>query len=82
LSTSPIKEWTRIIKKKEASVPGKGTELHWAILSTPSPLKKDRKELTTAVTPFYPDILFIGGRLESSPIADDEPTMPGEEPPQ
>jgi hypothetical protein len=33
-------------------------------------------------TPFYPDVLFIKGRLESSPIFDDEPTMQGEEPPQ
>jgi hypothetical protein len=33
-------------------------------------------------TPFYPDVLFIGGRVESSPISDDESTMPGEEPPQ
>jgi hypothetical protein len=42
----------------------------------------DGKEFTTALTPFYPDILFIEGRLESSPISDDKPTMPGEEPPQ
>jgi hypothetical protein len=33
-------------------------------------------------TPFYPDVLFIGGRVESSPISNDEPTVPGEEPPQ
>jgi hypothetical protein len=33
-------------------------------------------------TPFYPDVLFIGGRVKSSPIFDDEPTVPGEEPPQ
>jgi hypothetical protein len=33
-------------------------------------------------TPFYPDILFIRGRLESSPIFDDESTVYGEEPPQ
>jgi hypothetical protein len=30
--------------------------------------------------PFYPDVLFIGGRVESTPISDDEPTAPGEEP--
>jgi hypothetical protein len=69
-------------KKKEASVPEKGTEVRRVILLTPSPSKKVGKELTTTVTPFYPDILFIGGRLESSPISDDEPTIPGEEPPQ
>jgi hypothetical protein len=32
-------------------------------------------------TPFYPDILFIEGRVESSPISDNEPTVPREEPP-
>jgi hypothetical protein len=31
--------------------------------------------------PFYPDLLFIG-RVESPPVSDDEPTAPGEEPPQ
>jgi hypothetical protein len=53
--------WTRITRKKEASVPRKGTELCRAIFPTPSPSKKDRNELATTVTPFYPDILFIGG---------------------
>jgi hypothetical protein len=37
---------------------------------------------TTIPAPFYLDVLFIQGRLESSPISDDEPTMQGEEPPQ
>jgi hypothetical protein len=57
-------------------------ELRRVIFPAPSPSKKDGRELTTTVTPFYPDILFIGGRLESSPISDDEPTVLGEEPPQ
>jgi hypothetical protein len=61
LSTSPTKEWTRITRKKEANVPEKGTEVRRAILLTPSPSKKDGKELTTTVTPFYLNILFIGG---------------------
>jgi hypothetical protein len=81
LPTSPTKEWTRITRKKEASVPRKGTELRQVIFLVPSPSKEDGKELTITTTPFYPDILFIGGRLESSPISDDEPTMQGEEPP-
>jgi hypothetical protein len=82
LSTSPTKVWTQIIRKKETSVPGEGTMARRAILPTPSPSKKDGKELATIVTPFYPDIIFIGGRLDSSPISDDEPNRPGEEPPQ
>jgi hypothetical protein len=82
LSTSPTKECKRITRKKEASVPRKGTELRQVTFLAPSPSKEDGKELTITTTPFYPDILFIGGRLESSPISDDEPTMPGEEPPQ
>jgi hypothetical protein len=82
LPTLPTKEWTRITRKREANVPRKGMELRRVIFPAPSPSKKDRRELTTIVTPFYPDILFIGGRLESSHISDDEPTVLGEEPPQ
>jgi hypothetical protein len=59
LSTSPTKEWTRITRRKEASIPR--TELHRAIFLVPSPSKKDRKEFTTTATPLYPDILFIRG---------------------
>jgi hypothetical protein len=77
LSTSSTEEWTRITRKKETN----GMEARQAALLTPLPLKEDRKKLVTTATPFHPDILFIGGRVESSPISDDEPTMPGEEPP-
>jgi hypothetical protein len=61
LLTSPTKEWTRITRKKEASVPRKGTELRRVIFPAPSPSKEDGKKLTITATPFYPDILFIGG---------------------
>jgi hypothetical protein len=81
LPTSPTKEWTRITRKKEASVLRKGMELRQVIFPAPSPSKEDGKKHTITTTPFYPDILFIGGRLESSPIFDDEPTVQGEEPP-
>ena len=81
LSTSPTKEWTRITRKKEASVTRKGTKPRRAIFPAPSPSKEDGKEHTITTTPFYTDILFIGGRLESSPISDDKPTVQGEEPP-
>jgi hypothetical protein len=64
--------------KKKAS----GMEAHQVVLLTPSPPKKEGKEFITTTTPLYPDVLFIGGRVESSPISDDEPTLPGEEPPQ
>jgi hypothetical protein len=77
LPTSPTKEWTQFTRKKEAGVPERGMETRQVILPAPSPSKKDGKEFTTAVTPLYPDVLFIGGRLESSPIFDDEPTMLG-----
>jgi hypothetical protein len=78
LSTSSTEEWTWIARRKEAS----GIEAHQVVLLTPSPSKKDGKKLVTAATPFYPDVLFIKGRVESSPISDNEPTMTGEEPPQ
>jgi hypothetical protein len=68
------------MRRKEASTPRKRVEVHRVVSPTPSPSKEDGKKLVTT-TPFYPNILFIGGRLESSPISDDEPTMSGEEPP-
>jgi hypothetical protein len=74
LSTSPTREWTRITRKKEAKD-------HQANLSVPPPSKENRKKIVVTATPFYPDVLFIG-RVESPPISDDEPTAPGEEPPQ
>jgi hypothetical protein len=77
LSTSPTKEWMRITRKKEANVPSKGTGPHRVFFSAPLPSKEDGKKHTIVTTPFYPDILFIGGRLESSPISDDEPTVQG-----
>jgi hypothetical protein len=77
LSTSSTEEWTRITRKKETN----GIEAHQVTLPAPLSSKKDRKKFVTVATPFYPDVLFIGGRVESSPISDDMPTMPREEPP-
>jgi hypothetical protein len=64
-------------KEKEAN---KVKDCQTALLVPPSS-KENRKRLITTMAPFYPDVLFIG-RAESSPISDDEPTTPGEEPPQ
>jgi hypothetical protein len=74
LSTSSTKEWTRIAKKKET----RGKQV---ILSVPPASKENGKKIATTAAPFYPDVLFIG-RVESPTISDDEPTAPGEEPPQ
>jgi hypothetical protein len=75
LSTSPTEESTQITRKKETNK----TEKRQVVLSVPSSSKEDRKKIITTATPFYPDVLFIG-RVESSPISDDELTAPGEEP--
>jgi hypothetical protein len=75
LSTSSIEEWTRITRKKEIRT-------HQAALLVPPPSKENRKKLVVTTTLFYPDVLFIRGRVESSTISNDEPTVPGEEPPQ
>jgi hypothetical protein len=82
LSTAPTKEWTQITRKKETNISGQEMKAHQAILLIPSPSKEDGKKSAIAPTPFYPDVLFIQGRLESAPFSDDEPTMQGEEPPQ
>jgi hypothetical protein len=81
LPTSPTKEWTQITRKKEANVSRKGTETRRVIFPAPSPSKEDGEKHTITATPFYPNIIFIGGRLESSPISNDESTVQGEEPP-
>jgi hypothetical protein len=47
-----------------------------------SALKGEREEVHRCTYSFFPDVLFIQGRLESSPISYNEPTMLGEEPPQ
>jgi hypothetical protein len=76
LSTSPTGKWIQITRRKEANE-AKGRE---AALSVPPSSKEDRKKIVATAAPFYSDVLFIGGRVESNPISDDEPTAPGEEP--
>jgi hypothetical protein len=76
LSTSLTEKWTRITRKKEAN---KARDRQ-AALSVPPSSKESRKRIVATTVPFYPDILFIGGRVESNPISNDEPTGPGEEP--
>jgi hypothetical protein len=76
LSTSPTEKWTRITRKKEANE----AKDRQAALSVPPSSMEDRKKIVVTATPFYPNVLFIGGRVESNPISDDEPTAPGEEP--
>jgi hypothetical protein len=74
LPTSLTKEWTHIARKKET----KGKQV---VHSVPPPSKENGRKVATTAAPFYPDVLFIG-RVESPPVSDDEPTEPGEEPPQ
>jgi hypothetical protein len=82
LSTLPTKEWTRITRKKEINILSHGRRTNQATFSIPLPSKEDGQKNTVVPAPFYPDILFIHGRLESAPISNDGPTMQGEEPPQ
>jgi hypothetical protein len=76
LSTSSMEKWTRIIRKKEAN---EVKACQAALLVSP-PSKENRRKPVTTTIPFYPDVLFTGGRVESTPISDDEPTASGEEP--
>jgi hypothetical protein len=78
LSTSSTEKWIQITRKREANK----VTIRQAALMAPPPSKENREKLVVTATPFYPDVLFIGGRVESSPISDDEPTMPRKEPPQ
>jgi hypothetical protein len=74
LSTSPTKEWTQIARKKET----RGKQV---VLSVPLASKENGKKVAMTAAPFYPDVLFVE-RVESPTVSDDEPTAPGEEPPQ
>jgi hypothetical protein len=77
-STSSMKRWTQITRKKETNE----IKVRQAALLVPPPSKENIKKLVVTATPFYPDVVFIRGRVESSTISDDERTVPGEEPPQ
>jgi hypothetical protein len=70
-----MEKWTRITRKKEAN----GVKARQAALLVPLPSKENRKKLVTVTVPFYPDVLFIGGRVESTLVSDDEPTVSGED---
>jgi hypothetical protein len=59
LSTSSTEKWTQITRRKEAN---KVKDRQTALL-VPLPSKENRKKLVTTTVPFYPDILFIGGRV-------------------
>jgi hypothetical protein len=67
LFTSPTKEWTRITQKKETNIPSQGMRIRRTTFPIPLPSKEDGKKSTIAPAPFYPDVLFIQGRLESTP---------------
>jgi hypothetical protein len=71
LSTSSTEAWTQITRRKEAN---KVKNRQTALL-VPPPSKENRNRLVTTTVPFYPDVLFIGGRVESNPVSDDEPTV-------
>ena len=74
LSTSPTKEWTQVMRRKEIRE-------RPVVLPVPPTSKENGKKVAAAAIPFYPDVLFIG-RAESPAVSDDEPTAPGEESPQ
>jgi hypothetical protein len=63
-------------------IPYQGRKAQRATILTPPPSKEDEKKHIVVPAPFFPNILFILGRLELSSISDDEPIVLGEEPPQ
>jgi hypothetical protein len=63
LSTSSMEKWMQITRKKETNE----VKAHQAALLVPPPSKENRKKLVATTVPFYPDVLFIRGRVESTP---------------
>jgi hypothetical protein len=76
LSTSSTEKWTWITRKKETNE----VKARRAALLIPPPSKENREKLVTTTVPFYPDVLLIGGRMESTSVSNDEPTVLEEEP--
>jgi hypothetical protein len=63
--------------KEKGSKRGKGSS---SCSSGISALKGKQEEACHYDGSILPDVLFIGGRVESTPVFDDEPIAPGEEP--
>jgi hypothetical protein len=59
LSTSSTETWTQITRRKEANK----VKDHQTALLVPPPSKENKKKLVTTTISFYPDVLFIGGRV-------------------
>jgi hypothetical protein len=75
LSTSSTEEWSRITRKKRNKDPSSRP-------SGASALKGEQKEACRHDNSVLPRRPLYRGRAELSPISDDEPTVPREEPPQ
>jgi hypothetical protein len=74
LSTSSTEKWTRFTRKKKQ----RPVKLPFWYLCP----KGEQKEACRHDNSILPRRPLHRGRVESSPIFDDEPTVPGEEPPQ
>jgi hypothetical protein len=66
----------RITRKKETNE----VKARRAALLIPLPSKENGEKLVATTVQFYPDVLFIRGRVESTPVSDNEPIALGEEP--
>jgi hypothetical protein len=77
LSTSSTEKWTQITRKKKQQDKSPSS-----CPSGTSTLKGELKEACHHDNSILPRHPLHWGRVESSPISDDEPTVPGEEPPQ
>jgi hypothetical protein len=83
LSTSPTRVWTQITHRKGTEGPGPTIAVGAkpkAILVVLSAWETvGTREM--APSSYFPDVLFIQGRIDDATISDDEPTMSGEEAP-
>jgi hypothetical protein len=63
------------------NAPDKGQGAPSIIIPATLSSRENGKGCITAPIPFFSNVLFFQGRVETSPISDDEPTVLGEEPP-
>jgi hypothetical protein len=82
LSTLPTRVWTQITRRKGVESPG--TSVAAGAIPKIIPAAPPTWEMTrtqeAASSSFFPDVLFIQGRIDDASIFGDKPTVTEEEP--
>jgi hypothetical protein len=82
LSTLSTRVWNQITRRKGAESPGTSVAAgaRPKIIPVAPPTWETTGTQEAASSSFFPDVLFIQGRIEDAPIFGDKPTITEEEP--